>query len=143
MRVSGRHVGDDEGRGHGGCHPSSPGRSRVWSQRLARVLGFGWAAALAVGVAAGCDSGSETGAECPPDSALTWEGFGRTFMDTYCVRCHSSYASQDRVRSDAFRIDMQAGAGPSAVNTAMPRSGVKPTVEEREALSTWLSCGAP
>lgn len=126
---------------------------RVWERR---VHGGGWLRArlsglrsaligafLGVPLLSGCDSGTETGAECPPDNALTWEGFGRTFMDTYCVRCHSGYAVQDRVRSDAFRIDMQAGAGPDAVNTAMPRSGSRPTVEEREALSTWLSCGAP
>jgi hypothetical protein len=98
---------------------------------------------VAMVLVSGCDSGAETGAECPPTSELAWEGFGRTFMETYCVRCHSGYAYQERVQGDAFRIDMQAGAGPNAVNTSMPKGSLKPTVEEREALSTWLSCGAP
>lgn len=142
----------DDGR-QGSARTKLEGRMRTGTRRVGGMVGpgpalarIGWAVGaplvgLLLGV--GCASGAETGAECPPESELSWEGFGHTFMDTYCVRCHSGYASQDRVRSDAFRIDMQAGAGPDAVNTAMPRSGVKPTMEEREALSTWLACDAP
>lgn len=40
-------------------------------------------------------------------------------------------------------IDEQAGSGPNATNTLMPKSGTQPTVDERKKLSEWLACGAP
>jgi hypothetical protein len=108
-------------------------------RRLARwVLGVGLGLALAA-----CDEGSETGAECTPDSPHTWESFGETFMTAYCVPCHRKYADVERVRREAGAIELEAGAGPNAVNTSMPEAGDKPTLAEREALATWLACGAP
>ncbi len=98
---------------------------------------------LAAGIAAACDGGQETGATCPPDSTLTWETFGETFMSAWCVDCHSGFADPVRVRRDAGEIDRVAGAGPNGVNTEMPEGQLKPTLQEREALATWLACGAP
>ena len=95
----------------------------------------------------GCDTGfggAATGAECASDpAALTWEDFGQTFMAEYCVRCHGSYGSLTAVRNDALRIDHAAGAGPDHVNTIMPQSSPRPSLEERQALAEWLACGAP
>ncbi len=108
-------------------------------RRLARwVRGVGLALALAA-----CDEGSETGAECPPDSPHTWESFGETFMTAYCVPCHQKYGDVAQVRREAHAIELAAGAGPNGVNTSMPEGSVKPTRAERAALATWLACGAP
>ncbi len=96
----------------------------------------------AVGVA-GCDGPGETGAVCAPESTLTWETFGQTFMTSWCVGCHAAYGDPARVRRDARAIDGVAGAGPNGVNTEMPEGTLRPTREEREALATWLACGAP
>jgi uncharacterized membrane protein len=43
----------------------------------------------------------------------------------------------------APHIDQYAGSGPDATNTTMPKSGDKPTKEERQKLSEWLACDAP
>ncbi len=93
--------------------------------------------------AGACDEGQPTGATCPPDSPLTWESFGRTFMTSWCVGCHRGYGDLERVRGDARDIDGVAGAGPNGVNRAMPEGDLEPTREEREALARWLACGAP
>jgi len=91
-----------------------------------------------------CDSGGDaTGATCDPQSVLTWETYGQPFMNAYCVDCHSEYGNIDRVQRGAAGIDLFSGSGPKATNTAMPKSGSKPSLEERQQLSTWLACGAP
>ena len=113
-------------------------------------------AALAV---TGCDShGKPTGSVCPPTQTLTYENFGKAFMDTYCVDCHDSaktgnarhgapsfhdYDTVLGVRQTIEHIDEQAAAGPDAVNTAMPEDDPKPTEAERRQLGEWLACGAP
>lgn len=109
-------------------------------------------------VLAGCgeDTGP-TGATCPTGSSLTYENFGKTFMDTYCTRCHSStlsgaarqdapaghdYNNASGIVADAKNIDAWAGSGPDRTNTEMPPNGTKPTDAERKQLSEWLACGA-
>jgi len=100
--------------------------------------------------------GTPTGATCPDGSTLTYESFGKPFMDKYCVRCHSSelkteidrmYAPPghdfdqfEGILGVAEHVDQKAAAGPDKVNTAMPPSGAKPTMEEREQLGEWLAC---
>ena len=101
------------------------------------------AMALMVVAGAGCDSGSPTGAVCDESLELTWDTFGKDFMDAYCVRCHESFANQSTIQSRKSAIDEEAGSGPDATNTLMPESGLKPSKEERALLSTWLACGAP
>lgn len=102
--------------------------------------------------------GPPTGATCPTPQALTYDSFGRAFMQSYCLRCHSASAtggarqgapsdhnfdSINDIRSLADHIDQYAGAGPAAVNTAMPRGTPTPTEAERRKLAEWLACGAP
>jgi hypothetical protein len=106
----------------------------------------------------GIEFGDPTGATCPDGSTLTYDSFGRGFMDDYCVRCHSSevtgddrkgapsdhnFDTQFEIQSFHDHIDWMAGAGPDAVNTQMPPSGTAPSEAERRQLSEWLACGAP
>lgn len=113
-------------------------------------------AALVVVLAlAGCEFGS--GAACPPESTLTYENFGRGFMESYCLRCHSrvltgtgrrgapvgmDFDTLERVRSYSFDIDAAAGASVAVENTQMPPDTPRPTAEERRRLGEWLACGA-
>jgi hypothetical protein len=116
---------------------------------------------VALTTAAGCshddhhEEGEASGAVCAPAENLTYETFGRAFMESYCVRCHSSKltgAARNGATVDhdfdtfigvfnvAEHIDENAAAGPDAVNTAMPPDGPKPTLEERQKLGKWLAC---
>jgi uncharacterized membrane protein len=104
---------------------------------------------------ASCDFG--TGTACPPGSSLSYENFGRSFMESHCLRCHSrvltgaarrgapvgmDFDTLERVRSYAFDIDNAAAAGPGGANTQMPPDTPKPTAAERQRLGEWLACGA-
>lgn len=99
--------------------------------------------------------GVATLSTCPPDSELTYESFGREFMDSYCTRCHSSalsgaarndapvghdFDTLDGVLAVAEHIDEYAAAGPAGVNTAMPPSAPAPSEESRRQLGEWLAC---
>ncbi len=99
-----------------------------------------------------------TESECPPDSALTYENFGREFFDAYCQSCHASsvqgadrngapsshtYDVVESIREEADEIDARAAAGPAGVNTTMPNEEPRPTELERLDLGEWLACGAP
>jgi cytochrome c5 len=97
-----------------------------------------------------------SGAACPTDSTLTYESFGKAFMDQYCMRCHASAvagparngAPDDHnfdLLSDielmAEHIDGAAAAGPNAINVTMPPTDPKPSEAERRQLGEWLACG--
>ena len=99
--------------------------------------------------------GPPTGSACPPGSALSYENFGKDFMESYCKRCHSSElmglerngASEghdfdvlEGILPVAEHIDQYAAAGPDAVNTKMPPTAPRPTEEERYRLGEWLAC---
>jgi uncharacterized membrane protein len=120
---------------------------------LALVLGLGLAA---------CEpeeeEGPASGATCPENSTLTWDSFGKTFMESYCTRCHATsvtgsarqgapsdhnFESAELVRMQIEHIDETTAAGPGAVNTAMPIGSPTPTEAERKQLGEWLACGAP
>lgn len=103
--------------------------------------------------------GDPTGATCPDGgTALTYEGFARPFMESYCLRCHGAavtgadrqgapadhnFDTQLEIVSFTDHIDWMAGGGPDAINTLMPPSGPAPTEAERRQLSEWLACGGP
>jgi hypothetical protein len=114
-------------------------------------------------LAAGCGDhshlfGPPTESICPTDSTLTYESFGRPFMEAYCTRCHhSEREGADRMGAPAYHdfdtlfgiravshhIDETAAAGPAAVNEMMPPSGDRPTLDERYQLGEWIACGMP
>lgn len=109
---------------------------------------------------AGGEFGPPTGATCPTDrSALTYETFGKSFMTTYCTRCHSTTLKSIEARMGApdghdfdllagispvyEHIDRKAASGPAATNELMPPasdSGPKPSMAERVKLGQWLAC---
>lgn len=91
---------------------------------------------------------------CPPDNTTSYEGFGQSFFQSYCLHCHSgqsigqarngapvglNFDTLQDVRAAAERIWLSAADG----NQLMPLSGPRPTAAERKALGDWLACGAP
>lgn len=99
--------------------------------------------------------GPPSGAECPTNSTLTYDNFGKKFFEDYCIRCHSSKLKGDArmgapaghdfdslagIELVADHIDQKAAAGASKTNVAMPPDNPKPTVEERKKLGEWLAC---
>jgi uncharacterized membrane protein len=104
--------------------------------------------------------GRASGATCPEEGGPTARDFGRAFLESYCLSCHSAsvtgparggapeevnFDSLEEVRRQAETIDTHCAAGPSASNSAMPPSSSphQPTQEERLKLGQWLACGAP
>jgi hypothetical protein len=105
-----------------------------------------------------CAPGDDTGA-C---------GFGKHFMQTYCVSCHDHLLVRSQrhgaplyhdfdtllgVLKVANHVDEQTGFGPKAKNTFMPPSRCpsvpggpldidcpQPTDDEREQMAIWLAC---
>jgi hypothetical protein len=59
-------------------------------------------------LAAGCPGkesvfGPPTESVCPPVQTLTYDNFGRQFMETYCTRCHhSELMGDDRMGAPSF-----------------------------------------
>ena len=117
---------------------------------------------IALALATGCNDtvllGPPTEATCPPDSTLTYAGFGEPFMTSYCIRCHSStLMGPDRQGAPLLHdfntlygilpfishIDETAASGPMATNTSMPVGDPTPSLDERTMLGEWLACGAP
>jgi cytochrome c5 len=99
--------------------------------------------------------GPPSGALCPSDNTLTYENFGKQFVEDYCVRCHSSelagekrngapkyhdFDSLEGILNVANHVDEKAAAGPDSINTSMPPNGAKPTMAEREKFGQWLQC---
>lgn len=119
---------------------------------------------------AACDAPTPTGTVCPdPDpGTLTWDSFGKPFMDKYCTWCHDSSLPKSKrngaplyhdfntllgVLKTPDHIDEQAGAGPDATNEYMPPGRcpstiggsidsdcMKPTLAERKQLAEWIAC---
>jgi uncharacterized membrane protein len=103
--------------------------------------------------------GPLTETTCPPASTLTYENFGKSFVESYCTDCHSSELSGDArngapsfhdfdtlagIRAVANHIDQTSGIGPAAENRNMPPEGEpQPTDAEREMLAEWIACNAP
>lgn len=102
--------------------------------------------------------GPPTESTCPPTSTLTYENFGRPFMERYCTRCHSSQLSgaarhgapdfhdfdtRFGVKGVSNHVDETSAAGPAAINRGMPQDGPMPTDDERFQLGEWIACGVP
>ncbi len=131
-------------------------------------LGPGFGSALVFAGLLGCSAADpedpgrtseSTGASCPSNSTLTYEGWAVGFFESYCTGCHSSSRTSqserrgapiganwddlNAVREFAADIDAVAAAGPKATNRIMPPSAPTPTEQERRMLGEWLACGAP
>ena len=116
---------------------------------------------------------AQSGVTCPAGSTLRFLGgsgpadFGRTFMTTYCDRCHATGVPQGAgsgtrngaptnanwddlcsIRDHLLQLDQRAGTVAIGQSTRMPPPALsvgfpEPTDPERAQLSQWLSCGAP
>ena len=101
-----------------------------------------------------------TGTTCPTDSALSYDNFGKHFMDTYCISCHASALTARQRRgapsdhnfdtlaqvhaTEPDHIDETTAAGPNNTNTQMPPAGSPtPSEAERRQLAEWVACGLP
>lgn len=98
---------------------------------------------------------------CPPGgTTLTYDNFGKAFIDRYCQSCHAqaggggghltssasygvpagySFGTADEVRAHKERIFARSAAS----NTSMPPGADDPPRAERDKLADWLACGAP
>ncbi len=121
--------------------------------------------AMTMGHGDGCCADEEvlgppTEAPCPPTSTITYENFGKAFMEDFCTSCHSSTKTgADRngatldhdfdtlvgIRAVANHIDQAAGIGPASANRNMPpaEETSQPADGDREKLAEWIACGAP
>ncbi len=90
---------------------------------------------------------------CNQGTYLTYDTFGASFLDTYCVSCHhSSLTAEDRVGAplevnfdsselaQLWRTSILAQAGKQGA--AMPPNQ-KVSTQERKDFADWLNCGAP
>ncbi len=118
------------------------------SRRLLALLFLGAAALLAH---SGCGLFPElSGSTCPPEGTdLTFENFGKPFLDKNCNYCHGAdivdrkgappayvFDKPEQVERWADRIYVRA-AGP---NDSMPPGPVDPDREDRDKLAEWLAC---
>jgi len=102
--------------------------------------------------------GKPTASACPQNSTLTYDTFGRGFMESYCTRCHSSaltgaarkgapsfhdFDTRFGIEAVSDHIDETTAAGPAAVNQGMPPRGPRPSLDERRQLGEWIACGLP
>ncbi len=89
---------------------------------------------------------------CPPGgTTLTYENFGKSFIDTHCQSCHAS-RSHDRVgapaeyffdtREDVVRHRERIFVRAAASNDSMPPGPNDPNDGDRAKLADWLACGA-
>ncbi|MBK8251854.1 MAG: c-type cytochrome [Polyangiaceae bacterium] len=107
---------------------------------------------LLASVAAACGGGGEEDLPACPDGGtdLTYDTFGKAFMDNYCTSCHTAGSgvsgadslpldSLSAVQAEIEEVYEKAGG----TNTSMPPGGnAAPSASEREQLAEWLSCGA-
>jgi hypothetical protein len=122
-------------------------------------------AVLVLAFLAACEEeplfGPPTESVCPPTQTLSYENFGKGFMESYCTECHDSHKrGEDRQGATSFHdfdtiygiravyehIDFTSAAGPAGgvVNDSMPPDGEpKPTLEERRLLGEWIACEMP
>lgn len=89
---------------------------------------------------------------CPPGgTTLTYENFGKGFMEGYCQRCHAAHAIDRQgapggysfdTRDDVVRLKARIFVRAAGPNTSMPPGPDDPSGDERSKLADWLACGA-
>ena len=89
---------------------------------------------------------------CPPDSTLTYDSFGRDFVDSNCEPCHAAGAVNRHGAPEDYTFDNlgevqrhreRIFANAAADNSAMPPGPDHLPQEQRDQLAEWLACGAP
>ena len=103
--------------------------------------------------AVGCSSARLEDYDCPSEgSSLTYESFGKPFINGYCQPCHASAVDDRKGAPSSYGFDTyeqvlehreRIFARAAADNDSMPPGPDDPSPEEREQLAEWLACGAP
>ena len=104
-------------------------------------------------VAAACAGPKELDEHpCPPGgTALTYESFGKAFIDSQCQSCHASRSVLRQGAPSEYFFDTQADVvrwrarifvRSAAENDSMPPGPSDPARGERDKLADWLACGA-
>lgn len=87
------------------------------------------------------DAGT-TGASC---ADLTYDTFGKTFLDTYCISCHGSALAEQNIRFDTLAgLTSHKSKALSEVSSGgmPPRGATSPSSDERAMFEEWIQCGA-
>ncbi|TVQ92514.1 MAG: hypothetical protein EA397_06810 [Deltaproteobacteria bacterium] len=99
----------------------------------------------------------EVDARCNPSEPLTWDNWGKGFVDTHCVGCHSSIIPPAQRRDAPVGIDFDTyrgvllwaerieertltGARQGIDSAELMPPGGGPTEEELDMLEEWLHC---
>ena len=89
--------------------------------------------------------------DCSRTPPLTYNNFGRGYLDKHCVGCHHSLLPQDMREGAPIGVDLDTyefsiewaerieARATGEIPTMPPGGG--PSEEEREMLSEWLRCG--
>ncbi len=108
---------------------------------------------LALLLCVGCNYTDINDYPCPPGgTTLTYDNFGKDFLDGNCQGCHGSagnhrqgaptgvdFGDLEAVHQWRERIFDRAAAS----NTTMPPGPDDPPEDQRAKLADWLACGAP
>ncbi len=118
-----------------------------------RIPGLIAMAALVALSTASCGFETIEHRQCPTGgTTVTYDNFGRQFMDDYCQSCHGSTSTNRQGAPGEFIFDTRAQvqhwaariyARSAAGNDSMPPGPVDPSREDRDRLADWLACGAP
>ena len=110
-------------------------------------------ALLALAATAGaCSVGLDLETPCDREAALSYDNFGRWFMNQYCAGCHSSLLPEDMRHGAPMGVDLDTYGGVleqveaiaeevGGEAPSMPPGG-GPSDEERALLGEWLQCAA-
>ena len=111
------------------------------------------ASLVVMALSAGCSSQSLDDYDCPSEgTALTYESFGKSFLNGHCQRCHASGAQDRKGAPPNYVFDTyeqvlehkdRIFARAAADNDSMPPGPDDPSEDERQQLAEWLACGAP
>lgn len=108
--------------------------------------------ALAASALVSCKGGdSDTGERvCAHDPPLTYDNWGKGFMDNFCVGCHSSLYPEELRKGAPVGVDFDTYAGvmtwvervesrATGAEPTMPPGG-GPSAEQIRLLEEWLAC---
>ena len=92
--------------------------------------------------------GLDAGSSADPCAALTYESFGKPFLQKYCIGCHQGAAASDGIDLSSLRgvqtnereIDAHAVRTPRS-KPMPPPAAPQPSADERKKLGDWLRCG--
>jgi hypothetical protein len=83
------------------------------------------------------DAGGAAGGDC---AQLTYEAFGKSFLDTYCITCHATMKPTFKTLAEVTTNKAKMKAEVTA--KAMPPKGQKaPTDAERTQFAKFIDCG--